>query len=118
MHGLARHPDLGGHLDHGLTGQHGQHRPIALLDNGQLDKHRSRPQLVSTQAESLIASWRRSLRARNLAPRTVETYTDSANQLADWLAERGVTDFASVTRELGCSDGALPRRPTPETHPR
>jgi hypothetical protein len=40
---LAGHPHLGGHARHGLPGQHGQHRPIALLDNGQLDKHRSRP---------------------------------------------------------------------------
>jgi site-specific recombinase XerD len=53
---------------------------------------------MGPEIEALIASWRRSLRARNLAPRTVETYTDSANQLADWLAERGVTAFASVTR--------------------
>jgi hypothetical protein len=43
VQGLARHPDLGGHLDYGPAGQHGQHRPIGLLDNGQLDKHRSRP---------------------------------------------------------------------------
>ena len=45
VHGLARHPDLGGHLDDRLSGQHGQHCPVALLDNGQLDKHRSGPQL-------------------------------------------------------------------------
>jgi hypothetical protein len=43
VHGLARHPDLRGHCPDRLPGQHGQHRPIALLDNGQLDKHRSRP---------------------------------------------------------------------------
>ena len=43
VHGLAGHPDLGGHRHNRLSGQHGQHRPIALLDNGQLHQHRSRP---------------------------------------------------------------------------
>lgn len=54
---------------------------------------------MGTEIEPVIASWRRSLRARNLAKRTVETYTDSATQLADWLAERDVTQIGAVTRQ-------------------
>lgn len=33
----------------------------------------------------LIRGWQRSLRARNLSVRTIETYTESVTQLADWL---------------------------------
>jgi hypothetical protein len=45
VHGLARDPDLGGHPCHRLASEHSQHRPIALLNNGQLHQHRSRRQL-------------------------------------------------------------------------
>ena len=48
----------------------------------------------------LIPSWRRSLRATNRSPRTVETYVASADQLAAFLAERGMpTEVAKITRE-------------------
>jgi integrase/recombinase XerC len=56
---------------------------------------------VGTQIETLIQSWRRDLRARNLAKRTIETYVDSADQLAAWLAEpeRAVRTWSAVTRD-------------------
>ncbi len=47
-----------------------------------------------------IASFARHLRAENLSPRTVETYTESARQLATFLAEKGMPqDVAYITRE-------------------
>jgi site-specific recombinase XerD len=47
-----------------------------------------------------IASWTRHLRAANLRPNTIQTYTDSAHQLADYLAEQGMpTDVAHIKRE-------------------
>jgi site-specific recombinase XerD len=50
--------------------------------------------------ESLVASWKRSLRQRNLATRTVETYTESGTQFANWLAsEQQLTDVDAVTRD-------------------
>jgi hypothetical protein len=36
---------------------------------------------VTTEIESLVNSWRRDLRARNLAPKTIKTYGESADQL-------------------------------------
>jgi site-specific recombinase XerD len=49
--------------------------------------------------DQLMASWRRSLRQRNLAARTIETYVESATQLSGWLADRGITDVDNVTRD-------------------
>jgi site-specific recombinase XerD len=50
--------------------------------------------------ERLVASWKRSLRQRNLAARTIETYTDSGSQFATWLSsEHKVTDVDAVTRD-------------------
>jgi site-specific recombinase XerD len=49
--------------------------------------------------EQLVASWRRSLRQRNLAARTIETYVESASQLRGWLSDQGVTDVEEVTRD-------------------
>ncbi len=47
-----------------------------------------------------IASFARHLRAENLSPRTVETYTESTRQLAVFLTEKGMPqDVATVTRE-------------------
>lgn len=47
-----------------------------------------------------IASFGRHLRAENLSPRTQETYTEAARQLARFLAERGMPqDVAIMTRE-------------------
>jgi site-specific recombinase XerD len=49
--------------------------------------------------DQLVASWRRSLRQRNLAARTIETYVESATQLTGLLAEQGATDIDAVTRD-------------------
>jgi integrase/recombinase XerC len=49
--------------------------------------------------DQLVSSWRRSLRQRNLAARTIETYVESATQVADWLGDQGVTDVDDVTRD-------------------
>ena len=47
-----------------------------------------------------IASFTRHLRAENLSPRTVETYTESARQLSAFLADQGMPqDVANITRE-------------------
>ena len=47
-----------------------------------------------------IQSFARHLRAENLSPRTVETYTESALQLARFLAEKGMPqDVANIRRE-------------------
>ena len=47
-----------------------------------------------------IASFTRHLRAENLSPRTIDTYTESARQLARFLAERGMPqDVAHIRRE-------------------
>ncbi len=49
---------------------------------------------------ALLPSWRRSLAARRLSPRTIATYTTSAEQLAAYLADHGMpTAVASVRRE-------------------
>jgi len=54
---------------------------------------------VTTEIEALVKSWRRDLRARNLAPKTVKTYGESADQLVAHLAAAGVTTIEAVTRE-------------------
>ncbi len=40
----------------------------------------------ATALDGLYASWLRSMRARNLAPATVRTYSTGARQFLDWLA--------------------------------
>lgn len=48
----------------------------------------------------LVASWTRHLRASNKSPRTIQSYQESAEQLAGFLAERGMpTQAASIRRE-------------------
>jgi integrase/recombinase XerC len=54
---------------------------------------------VGLAVDQLVASWRRSLRQRNLAARTIETYVESATQLSGWLSDRGITDVDAVTRD-------------------
>ena len=54
--------------------------------------------LVTTEFEALTTSWRRSLRARNLAPKTIKTYCEAAGQLADFLERAGVGAVADVER--------------------
>jgi site-specific recombinase XerD len=48
----------------------------------------------------LVPSWQRSLRAARRSPRTVQSYTESAEQLADFLVRQGMpTAVASIRRE-------------------
>jgi hypothetical protein len=55
---------------------------------------------VGLSVEDLVASWKRSLRQRNLADRTIETYVDSGLQFASWLeSEQRITDVDAVTRD-------------------
>ena len=44
-------------------------------------------------------SWRRDLRARNLARKTIKTYGESADQLVAHLAAEGVTTAAEISQE-------------------
>jgi integrase/recombinase XerC len=53
---------------------------------------------VSVPVNELSASWLRSLRARNLAPKTQGTYRQSVEQLAAWLEDAGVTDLDDVRK--------------------
>jgi site-specific recombinase XerD len=58
--------------------------------------------LITAQGDILVnvASFGRHLKAENLSPRTGQTYTESARQLARFLAERGMPeDVAKVRRE-------------------
>jgi site-specific recombinase XerD len=54
---------------------------------------------VSSEIAELAESWLRSLRARNLSPRTIKTYDESASQLAVWLEQRGVAEVADIKRD-------------------
>lgn len=55
---------------------------------------------MASEIEALVASWKRDLKARNLADRTVDTYSESASQLTDWLAENEDVDSpGAVTRD-------------------
>jgi site-specific recombinase XerD len=48
----------------------------------------------------LVSSWVRHLRASNKSPRTIKSYQEAAEQLAGFLAERGMpTQAASIRRE-------------------
>jgi site-specific recombinase XerD len=53
---------------------------------------------VSTDLEALLASWMRSLRARNVSTATQTTYRAAAGQLVRFLAERDITTAAQVDR--------------------
>jgi site-specific recombinase XerD len=49
---------------------------------------------------ALLPSWRRSLRAARRSPRTIQSYTEAAEQLADFLVRRGMpTAVESIRRE-------------------
>jgi site-specific recombinase XerC len=49
---------------------------------------------------ALLPSWQRSLRASRRSPRTVQSYTESAEQLADFLVRKGMpTAVSSIRRE-------------------
>jgi site-specific recombinase XerD len=53
---------------------------------------------VDNEIGSLLASWQRSLRARNLAPKTIKTYLEAAGQLVDYVTAAGVHDVADIQR--------------------
>lgn len=54
---------------------------------------------MTAEIEALVNSWRRDLRARNLARKTIKTYGESADQLVAHLAAEGVTTAADISRE-------------------
>jgi site-specific recombinase XerD len=45
-----------------------------------------------------LASWARSLRARNLSEKTIKNYLDSGNQFAKHLATTGVANLSDIGR--------------------
>lgn len=45
-----------------------------------------------------IPSWQRSMRARNLSPKTIRTYAAAVHQLDAWLAAAGIDDVRKVER--------------------
>src|SRR5438552_3453367 len=57
------------------------------------------PAAPTSLLDELVASWTRSLKARNASPRTIEVYGDSALQLARFLEEQRLPqDPARITR--------------------
>jgi site-specific recombinase XerD len=58
------------------------------------------PYLQPESFASYLASWRRSLRAENKSPRTVETYLLAGEQFADYCQTQGLaTTPAGVDRD-------------------
>jgi site-specific recombinase XerD len=50
--------------------------------------------------DQLTPSWRRSLRASNRSPRTIDSYVLATGQLTDWLTEHGrATDVREITAD-------------------
>ena len=55
---------------------------------------------IAVHAAFLLSSFPRSLRARNLSERTVDTYTESLRQFAGFLVNQGMpTQLENVSRE-------------------
>ena len=55
---------------------------------------------VAVDIPALLPSWQRSLRAARRSPRTVQSYTEAAEQLADFLVRQGMpTAVESIRRE-------------------
>jgi site-specific recombinase XerC len=55
---------------------------------------------VQVDVPALLPSWQRSLRAARRSPRTLQSYTEAAEQLADFLIRRGMpTAVESIRRE-------------------
>jgi site-specific recombinase XerC len=55
---------------------------------------------VLVDIPALLPSWQRSLRAARRSPRTVQSYTEAAEQLSDFLVRKGMpTLVASIRRE-------------------
>ena len=56
--------------------------------------------LPAIDIPALLSSWQRSLRAARRSPRTVQSYTESAEQLSDFLIRRGMpVAVESIRRE-------------------
>jgi site-specific recombinase XerD len=56
--------------------------------------------VVQVDIPALLSSWQRSLRAARRSPRTVQSYTEAAEQLSDFLVRRGMpTAVESIRRE-------------------
>jgi site-specific recombinase XerD len=56
--------------------------------------------LAPVDIPALLPSWQRSLRAARRSPRTVQSYTEAAEQLSDFLVRRGMpTAVDSIRRE-------------------
>lgn len=56
--------------------------------------------VVQVDIPALLPSWQRSLRAARRSPRTVQSYTESAEQLSDFLVRKGMpTAVDSIRRE-------------------
>ena len=53
---------------------------------------------ATNEAEASLASFQRPLRAENLSPRTVETYSESVRQFARFLEAQGTTERAQGAR--------------------
>jgi site-specific recombinase XerD len=55
---------------------------------------------VRIDIPALLPSWQRSLRAARRSPRTVQSYTEAAEQLSDFLVRKGMpTGVTSIARE-------------------
>ncbi|HEX6256094.1 MAG TPA: phage integrase N-terminal SAM-like domain-containing protein, partial [Euzebyales bacterium] len=59
----------------------------------------------------LLRQWSRSLRARNRSPRTVETYTDSAQELAAFARKHGHAELNRALIEDYLADQASRWKP-------
>lgn len=60
----------------------------------------TRQQVAPGDLGTLLGDWSRHLRARNLSPRTIASYTATGEEFRAWLAAQGMpTDAAAVTRE-------------------
>jgi site-specific recombinase XerD len=56
--------------------------------------------LSAVDISALLPSWQRSLRAARRSPRTVQSYTEAAEQLSDFLVRKGMpTAVESIRRE-------------------
>jgi site-specific recombinase XerD len=67
-----------------------------------------------TELPDLLSEWTRHMKARNLAPRTISAYLDSAGAFGDWLESQGqgqdvtglrqsdVEDYLNSMEERGC----------------
>lgn len=61
--------------------------------------------------EALVTSWTRSMRARNLAPKTVRSYTASVQALADFSSDRGLDPLSRRAIEDYLADQSASVKP-------